>query len=320
VSVRSVLRRSRTLRSVWYRARPIRFAAGERLSRLVAFDKLPPAAAVRVAFEVMLGREPDGQGLAQYVEAITTGRLTRRQMVQALRGSEEFSVDVRFSGAMFGHSIHSGRCQFVRSLPRASRILDLGGTHLYRDIGALVALGYPYPFEELVVVDLPTDERHVLYRASEWQHEVVSPLGPVRYRYHSMSDLSGLADEQFDLVYSGQSFEHVTPQDGKAVLAEVHRVLRPGGYLAMDTPNARVTRLQQEAFIDPDHKVEYRLVELVELVEAAGFVVRDTKGLNYAGPCVAAGRFDVDVVAGNSGMYDEAEDCYILCLVCRKAV
>ena len=30
-------------------------------------------------------------------------------------------------------------------------------------------------------------------------------LGPVRYRYHSMVDLSDYADDSVDLVYSGQS-------------------------------------------------------------------------------------------------------------------
>ena len=71
-------------------------------------------------------------------------------------------------------------------------------------------------------------------------------LGPVRYRYHSMVDLKEYADDSIDLVYSRA--EHRACAFGVAddVLNEVFRVLRPGGYLAIDTPNARVTRLQQD--------------------------------------------------------------------------
>ena len=46
------------------------------------------------------------------------------------------------------------------------------------------------------------------------------------------------------------------------MLSEVRRVLRPGGYLGLDTPNARVTRLQQAEFIDPDHEHEYTDAEM----------------------------------------------------------
>ena len=48
-------------------------------------------------------------------------------------------------------------------LPPA-RILDLGGTHQGLPDGALVHLGYPYPFERLVVVDLPVHERDEIYQ------------------------------------------------------------------------------------------------------------------------------------------------------------
>jgi SAM-dependent methyltransferase len=289
-----------------------------RLTGGVDFDTLPIDQAVQVTYQVMLGRRPDPVGRLDFEDGLTTGRLSRQEMVLAIRGSEEFQNQVRFTGRTFGHSIHSGRSQFIRSLPPARRIVDLGGTHLHRDIGAMVGLGYPYPFEELVIVDLPSDERHTIYRSGDTHREVQSPLGPVRYRYHSMTDLSDFDDASIDLVYSGQSFEHVSPIDGTTVLKEVFRILRGGGHLALDTPNARVTRLQQEAFIDPDHKVEYTHEEITGELVGAGFQIVDAKGLNYAGRSLAAGRFDVDEVAGNSGLHWAIDDCYILCYVCRK--
>src|ERR1700678_3113763 len=96
-------------------------------------------------------------------------------------------------------SVHAGRCRFIRALPRADRIVDLGGTNLQDPRGALVSLGYPYPFERLVIVDLPSDERHAIYRSDENEGVVVTDKGPVSYRYHSMVDLSGFEDDSVDL-------------------------------------------------------------------------------------------------------------------------
>lgn len=281
-----------------------------------SFWGLSDERAVRMAYNVMLGREPDPVGEEFFRSRLAARSLTRDQMVEHLRGSEEFNVARRFT--MLGHSIHAGRCDFVRGLPKARRILDLGGTHQTNEVGALVALGYPYPFEELVIVDLPPHDRHELYLSDETGADVATPKGTVRYRYHSMVDLSAYESGSFDLVYSGQSIEHVTEEDGDVVLKEVHRVLRPGGSLALDTPNARVCRLQQAELIDPDHKVEYTHGELSAKLAAAGFEVAQAKGLNYAGASVAAGRFSEEDAAGHRGLFDDIEDCYILTYVCRK--
>jgi hypothetical protein len=88
--------------------------------------------------------------------------------------------------------------------------------------------------------------------------------------------------------------------------------------MAIDTPNARVCRLQQSSFIDPDHKVEYTLDQLRDKVTAAGFEVVTERGLNWGGPGVARGELDVAALAANYGVYFDAEACYLLALVIRK--
>jgi len=110
----------------------------------------------------------------------------------------------------------------------------------------------------------------------------------------------------------------VHPEEAAVVLKEVYRILRPGGWLGLDTPNGRVTRLQQPDFIDPDHKAEYTWPELQRMLSEAGFETAWAKGLNYAGESLAAGRFDVAEVAGNVGFFDAIEDCYILAVVAAK--
>jgi len=210
------------------------------------------------------------------------------------------------------------RCAFVAGLPRAARILDLGGTHQGMADGAFVHLGYPYRFERLVVVDLPVHERHEIYQRGSRGATVRSELGPVEFAFHSMVDLSPYADGSFDLVYSGQSMEHVTEADGDTVLREVFRVLTPGGWFCLDTPNGPVWRLRSPELMNDDHKVEYGAEELRRKVESCGFEVAEAKGLNLMQGGVAAGLFDEREASAHPGVYAAGEDCLLLALVARK--
>jgi SAM-dependent methyltransferase len=278
-------------------------------------SKLSAEQALSVAYELILGREPDPTGTASYLPGLESGALTPKQVAQWAIASGEWWSVTPFSG--LGQSLHLSRMMFVRSLPPGRRILDLGGTALDNATGALVLMGYPYLFDDLVVIDLPSEERNAIYQENTAHVVTQTALGPVRYRYHSMVDLSDYADDSVDLVYSGQSIEHVPLDVADTVLAEVRRVLRPGGYLGIDTPNARVTRLQQPDFIDPDHEHEYTHAELSQKLVQAGFEVVEAKGLNYAGPSLSAGRFDPDQVATARGLFSAIEDCYLLAYLCR---
>jgi hypothetical protein len=271
---------------------------------------------VTSAYNNLLLRDPDPEGLRHFVGKLASGEITRAQFLETLRGSEEFRFHVRFTDLL--NSLHLSRCDFVRSLPRARRILDLGGAHQSSDQGAFVALGYPYEFEELVIVDLPPEERHDLYRHGGMAGRVDTPLGPVTYRNHSMADFSGFADAEFDLVYCGQAIEHVPPDVGDAVVAGALRVLEPGGFFALDTPNGRICRLQQPGMINPDHDVEYTHAQLAAKLEDAGFEVLEARGLNYCGGAAARGTFSMKEAAANQGVYWAIEDCYLLAYVCRK--
>jgi SAM-dependent methyltransferase len=268
-----------------------------------------------LVYELVLAREPDPTGTQSYLSGLRTGAITPQELAGWAVASGEWWSVTPFRG--LGQSLHLSRMMFVRSLPAGRRILDLGGTALGNATGALVLMGYPYEFDDLVVIDLPSDERNELYR-EDGAHEVTpTRLGPVRYHYHSMVDLSDYRDDSVDLVYSGQSIEHVPPDVADTVLSEVRRVLRPGGWLGIDTPNARVTRLQQPGFIDPDHEYEYTDGEMRAKLASAGLEIVSAVGLNHAGPSLAAGRFDADQVATARGMFHEIGDCYLLAYVCR---
>ena len=283
----------------------------------LSFTQLPPREATRMAYNVLLRRDPDPGAWDQYNGALTDHLMTYEEMVDRIRTSNEFRVVARPEATGLHGSLHASRCEFIIGLPRARHIIDVGGGHTSDNRGALVALGYPYDFDELVIVDLPPDDRHQLYKSDRFGDND-SDRGRVRYEYRSMVDLSFAADASVDLVYSGQSIEHVPEAAGDEVLAGALRVLRPGGYMAIDTPNGRLCRMQQDDFIDPDHDVEYTLDQLREKVIRAGFEIETIRGLNWGGPGVAKGRFDLAALSANYGIFHAADECYLLAFLIKK--
>ena len=284
-----------------------------------SFSQLAPRDGVRMAYNVLLRRDPDEPAWSDQAGAVAAGTLSPADVVDRIRCSSEYRTAIPVGPTSLHSSLHASRCEFIMGLPPAVRIVDLGGGHTSDSRGALVVLGYPYDFEELVVVDLPPDDRHPLYH-SELFEAGVTEHGRIRYEYRSMADLSFADDRSVDLVYSGQSIEHVTEADGDLVLQEASRILKPGGYLAIDTPNGRVCRMQQSSFIDPDHKVEYTLKQLRSKVEDAGFTVLTERGLNWGGPAASRNEFDVTALAEHRGIFFKADECYLLALLAQKPV
>ena len=73
------------------------------------------------------------------------------------------------------------------------------------------------------------------------------------------------------------------------MLAEVRRVLVPGGWFCLDTPNRRVTELQlgPDVLSNPDHKLEYTARTALGLLRDAGFDIVARYGLSLADESLA---------------------------------
>ena len=269
-----------------------------------------------LSYQFLLRRSPDEEGKRHFLKKLDSMAITKGNLLDTLIDSTEFSHERMFTN--LGTSLHESRIRFVRQLPRAKRIVDLGGSCQDNDYGALVNLGYPYHFDKLTIVDLPIAERHELYQNNREVNTVQSPLGEVNYLYRSMADLGPIADASVDLVYSGQSIEHVSYDDSKKVYKETLRVLKPGGIFALDTPNGRLTRIQQDEFIDPDHEIEYTFEQLKASLEESGFIILESKGLNYAGPIQKREEFKPSSIAKNCGVYSDPANCYLLGFICAK--
>jgi len=97
-------------------------------------------------------------------------------------------------------------------------------------------------------------------------------------------------------------------------------VLRPGGYLALDTPNGPVCRLHTPDFINHDHKIEYSEAELSAKLRAAGLEIVAIKGLKLPrSPAVARVVSMRSRSRANWGVFAEADDCYLLALPLPEA-
>jgi SAM-dependent methyltransferase len=84
-------------------------------------------------------------------------------------------------------------------------------------------------------------------------------------------------EDTYDLALSVDVMEHI--EDDRAVFRNVHRVLRPGGYLVVNTPSDQggsgVTEAGEESFIGEHVRDGYPPAELKEKLETAGLDVVD---------------------------------------------
>jgi SAM-dependent methyltransferase len=101
--------------------------------------------------------------------------------------------------------------------------------------------------------------------------EVMAPESPVTLRADALA--LPFPDDSFDRVIAAEILEHV-PEDGAAI-AEIFRVVRPGGLVAVSVPRRWPERICW-ALSDPYHEVEgghvriYRGHQLLGALENAG--------------------------------------------------
>lgn len=105
---------------------------------------------------------------------------------------------------------------------------------------------------------------------------------------------------RFDKVLCLDLLEHVHKRD--ELLAEIRRMLRPGGVLLLAVPNRgtswkrRLERAGLFFYSDPDHKVEYTLEELEVELARSGFQILQVHPSVYDTPLIGL----IDLLGGCS--------------------
>lgn len=108
--------------------------------------------------------------------------------------------------------------------PPGGRILDIGSAWGF-NVMALSRLGY-----DAVGMDLVVDQ----FGAG---HQIAAANGVAFNVVGADASVLPFSDATFDGVTMVETFEHIYLEDRPRALAEIRRVLRPGGCLVMSTPN-----------------------------------------------------------------------------------
>jgi SAM-dependent methyltransferase len=204
--------------------------------------------------------------------------------------------------------IHNARVKLVATqLPPAEIIVDLGG-----GAGSIYAMGYPYAFTKLIIVDLPPQDRHEMYRDLKLA-DFKTPKGPISTLLTSMTDLSAIPSGSVDLVWAGQSVEHITREQAGKMYAEVIRILKQGGHFCLDTPNRLMTEIHigTPEWIHPEHKIEYYPCQLQKDLQDAGFTIIDQLGIVEMINTRRLGRIDYRDFYTSSGLNTNLDGSYI---------
>ena len=156
----------------------LRRRAPRRGPHLPVFE-LPVETFIRYAYNIMLRREPDAQGRDHFTELLNRGQLDRNGLLDHLRSCEEFRWNVNYADLLV--SIHYSRVEFVAIATASAPHSRLGRNPSVGQSGRVVsALHYPYPFDDLTIVDLPPSERDEIYRHSEMPRASLPPRAPFR--------------------------------------------------------------------------------------------------------------------------------------------
>lgn len=244
--------------------------------------------------------------------------MTKRQLLfQILFSAEFFKKMTENALEIHLNYIHWARIRLVSTvLPEAKNIVDLGGAN-----GSIFDMGYPYKFDKLTIVDLPPEDRCLMYKNIEIKSNI-TPLGPVYVLFTNMTDLSAIDDNSVDFVWSGESIEHITEDDSKTVYTEVKRILKPGGFFCLDTPNRLLTEIHTEwnggGYIHPEHKIEYYPKDLKKNLIDFGFSIVQELGVCEMTNTCKTRKFDYkDFVTGNA-LSSNLESSYIQFYKCKK--
>lgn len=295
-------------------------------------DKQAVIDMVTAVFRGLVDRDPDSSGAAAWARTLEEAGV--ECMLRAFIQSPEFrrryiTAQLRKGGPQFaqwltnwavhlqiGEVLHPARLELVQKvIPAGPKILDLGGAS-QKPQGALLEMGYRHA-KDLTIVDLPLERRFKpgLQVDSEFDFNGTT----VRYAYHSMADLSFYPNDSFDLVWSGQTYEHITGEDGERLFSQIARVLKPGGIFALDTPNRKLTRIivGDAEWIHAEHKIEYFYEDFVQRFRGHGLEIVDRRGILNMPETVSHGHAILAELKGAAVNYSP-ESSYCFYLAYRK--
>lgn len=137
---------------------------------------------------------------------------------------------------------------------------------------------------------------------------------------NSVSDMKDVPSKSIDILFSGQNIEHLYIDDMVGFFHEAFRVVKPGGYVCIDSPNRLIT--QEVGYTQPQHVLELSKDEIHCLLEASGFRITSTSGI-WSGRLNGRVVSDITSLSGNveervNSAADAPDDSFIWWVVAER--
>ena len=173
---------------------------------------------------------------------------------------------------------HLARYMYAAQFVPGKRVLDLG-------CGTGYGANYLAANKADLVIGVDINQEAITYARSHYQ------AANLIYLRHDCLKI-GLSRAAVDVVVSFEVIEHI--EDWQTYLAEIKRVLKPGGYLIGSTPNKKLHSADVEISPNPFHVREYFLTGLRQALSTCfaqvwvlgqsplqGFVISETQSLSH---------------------------------------
>lgn len=291
----------------------------ERVRRLYALlktcknEQLKPIEQAQIMYRMVFNRSIDDFGMQVIQARIQAGKFSKLGLLLRMLKSPEFRQPYRRIKPI--QRLHTARSEWVKQLPSADRVLDIGGSSPTVPEGALIELGYQHKPKELTIFDKPPEQQYWGAPNYSQGEKRVFPWGTVQYMHGYAEDIFDnkvLASQTFDMIFMGQVVEHIQVEKLPALLVWIRDHLNPGGHFYCDTPNRLITKYEtgDDSYIDPDHKKEYTPVELMALFNEAGFMEVQSQGILEMPNVQSAHKLDVSDYYDGQLLCAQAERAY----------
>ena len=275
---------------------------------------------IRLAYMIILLRPVDDVGLSDWLERARSGEFSRSDLINTLVNSPEFKM---VHNLPFHQIVHEARKEWIISIPPFKTILDIGGLHTREPMGAMISMGYKHRPDELVILDLPDEDRLLGGDAEHLYGSFQYSWGTIHYIRESAEDLKTvqeLREKKFHCIHMGQVLEHIRINKVAEVLKWIRDHLAPGGQFVFDTPNRLVTVMHSpDRYVDGDHKYEYNPEEVSDLLGDTGFQILYSVGILHMPLSYRTGKFNPMEAYEAQYITDDLEASYLLGYRCAIA-
>lgn len=199
----------------------------------------------------------------------------------------------------------------VKRLNTLKKLIPTGGRKKAVDIGSGPGVITRMLAERGWVVTSIDTEPQNLDRAKAWAEQTIHG--------DANSVLSTYSPESFDFAVALEIIEHLPVEEGGRMLANIRRVLKPGGRLLLSTPNRyslqglkgyyweeKIRRIGVWNAWDPTHIYIYSTPEILNILKRHGFSIERTVGYWYGKnrylrlPLYASSLFPINYVGFNT--------------------